>query len=245
MNRLMEIGFQTAGHWQLVDGELSLELLRHGSQKNVLYAFVSDGDVKYVGKTVQRLVTRLSGYRHPGPTQSTNTRNNGLIKELLNSGAAVDILTLPDNGMLHYGQFHVNLAAGLEDNIIAVLQPEWNGKPTQHDSVADGGSTHEQQIIDSFVIVLHKTYFKSGFFNVPVTHTESLGADGEQIYIFCGELPLPVIGAINRRCNATNAPRVMGGTGLRDWLQANGNVMDEILVNVYSPNEIKVNTSAG
>ena len=129
MNRLLEIGFQPAGHWQLVDGELSFELLRHGSQKNILYAFVCDGQVKYVGKTVQSLAKRLYGYKNPGLSQSTNIKNNAHIKELLNSGAAVDILVLPDNGLLHYGQFHVNLAAGLEDNIISRLQPEWNGKP--------------------------------------------------------------------------------------------------------------------
>jgi hypothetical protein len=103
MNRLLEIGFHTAGRWQLVDGELSLELLRHGTQKNILCAFVSDGDVKYVGKTVQPLAKRLYGYKNPGPSQSTNIRNNALIKELLRSGAVVDILALPDNGLLHYG----------------------------------------------------------------------------------------------------------------------------------------------
>jgi hypothetical protein len=245
MNRLLEIGFQTAGHWQLVDGELSLELLRHGSQKNVLYAFVSDGDVKYVGKTVQRLATRLSGYKNPGTTQTTNIKNNALIKDLLGSGAAVDILALPDNGMLHYGQFHVNLAAGLEDNIIAILHPEWNGKQKKATVVKDADSTHEQPIVDSFSIILQNTYFNTGFFNVPVAHAQSFGADGEQIDIFCGKMQRPITGSINRRCNATNAPRVMGGTGLRDWIQANGKRMDEILVSVYSPNEIQINMSAG
>ena len=97
MNRLLEIGFHAAGHWHLVDGELSLELLRHGSQRNILYAFVSDGDVKYVGKTVRPLAKRLYGYKNPGATQSTNIKNNARIKELLSSGAAVDIFALPDN----------------------------------------------------------------------------------------------------------------------------------------------------
>jgi len=33
---------------------------------------------------------------------------------------------LPDNGLLHFGDFHVNLAAGLEDSIIKTLNPLWN-----------------------------------------------------------------------------------------------------------------------
>jgi hypothetical protein len=243
MNRLLEIGFQAAGHWHLVDGELSLELLRHGSQRNILYAFVSDGEVKYVGKTVQILAKRLYGYKNPGASQSTNIKNNSRIKELLNTGAAVDILALPDNGLLHYGQFHVNLAAGLEDNIIAVLKPEWNGSPQRVVPAEKESFEYQHQIVDSFSIFLHKTYYNSGFFNVPVLHSQSLGADGEQIDIFCGQMPRPITGSINRRCNATNAPRIMGGAGLRDWFQNNAKEMDEISVSVISPNEIHLNTN--
>jgi len=146
---------------------------------------------------------------------------------------------LPDNGLLHYGQFHVNLAAGLEDSIISVLQPEWNGKLMQ--STADVFPEDRPQVTDSFSIVLHKTYFKSGFFNVPVLHAPSFGTHGEQIDIFCGKTSKPITGAINRRSNKTNTPRIMGGTGLRDWFQANGAMRKKIIINVFSPNEIQIN----
>jgi hypothetical protein len=39
----------------------------------------------------------------------------------------VAIYVLPDNGLLYYGGFHVNLAAGLEDSLVRELQPPWNG----------------------------------------------------------------------------------------------------------------------
>ena len=245
MNQLLEIGFQLAGHWHLVNGELSLEMIRHGSRRNILYAFVSDGNVKYVGKTIQTLSKRLYGYTKPGASQSTNIKNNSRIKEPLTAGASVDIFALPDNGLLHYGQFHVNLAAGLEDNIIAVLKPDWNGQPKSPPPTAPDDPEQSPQIVDAFLIVLQKTYFNSGFFNVPVAHAASLGADGEQIDIFCGTIAEPITGVINRRCNASNAPRVMGGTGLRDWLQSHANMMEEIVVHVTSPNEIRINTSGG
>lgn len=241
MNRLFDIGFQSAGHWHLIDDELSFELLRHGPKKNILYAFVSDGEVKYVGKTIQSLTKRLNGYKNPGSTQSTNIKNNGFIKELLRSGAAVDILALPDNGLLHYGQFHLNLAAGLEDDLISTLQPEWNGKQNKTlftDSVTE--ADHPPIVIDSFTVVLQKTYFNSGFFNVPLAHAVSFGADGEQIDIFCGKDSSPIIGSINRSSNVSNAPRLMGGAGLRDWFQANVPMMEEITINVFSQNEIQI-----
>ena len=137
MNRLLKIGFQLAGHWLLVDGELTLQLVRHASQTNVLYAFCVDGDVKYVGKTTRSLATRMYGYKKPGSSQATNQRNNRSIREHLTNGAAVDIFALPDNGLLHYRDFHVNLAAGLEDCIISTLQPERNGAPTRSVGASD------------------------------------------------------------------------------------------------------------
>ena len=123
MNRLLDIGFEIAGHWQLSGKNLTLELLRYASQRNILYAFASDGEVKYVGKTIQTLRKRMAEYKNPSATQPTNIKNHNNIRKLLESGAAIDILALPDNGLMHYGQFHLNLAAGLEDSIIEVMQP--------------------------------------------------------------------------------------------------------------------------
>lgn len=41
-------------------------------------------------------------------------------------GSVVDLFALPDHGLLHFGTFHINLAAGLEDSIVSSLKPEWN-----------------------------------------------------------------------------------------------------------------------
>ena len=46
MNRLLEIGFVPVGHWIMRDDRLRLELMRHATQRNILYAFVCDGEVK-------------------------------------------------------------------------------------------------------------------------------------------------------------------------------------------------------
>lgn len=89
MNRLIEIGFQKAGEWKLEGGNLCYELRMHGSQKNILYAFTADGEVKYVGKTIRSLAKRMYGYQNPGESQRTNVKNHANIKELLAAGAAV------------------------------------------------------------------------------------------------------------------------------------------------------------
>ncbi len=127
LDRLRFIGFKLAGRCKLLDGKLAFELNEYADSKNVLYAFVVDGHLKYVGKTVLTLRKRMAGYRSPGPTQPTNRRNNGNIRDSLAQGKRVEIYALPDNGLLHYGGFHVNLAAGLEDSLIRDLKPPWNG----------------------------------------------------------------------------------------------------------------------
>lgn len=130
MQRLYEIGFQKAGTWSLKGEELVLQLDNLAERQNVLYAFVTGSTVKYVGKTTQSLQRRMFGYQKPNVDQRTNWRNRIAIVELLKRGQQVDILALADTGLLRYGSFHLNLAAGLEDSIIATLKPEWNGGRT-------------------------------------------------------------------------------------------------------------------
>lgn len=240
MNRLLEIGFEPAGHWLQKGDGLVFELSRHASQRNILYAFVSDGEVKYVGKTVQTLQARMGGYKNPSPSQTTNVRNNSRIKALLQSGAAVDILALPDNGLLHYGQFHINLAAGLEDNIISLINPEWNGNPAS--PVSEPFPTPESPLasVTSFPLVLRKTYVNQGFFNVGINEADQFGGDGQEIEIFCGDAEQPIIGTINRTANYNQTPRIMGGKGLRDWFQQEMSEMQEVAITVMSQTAIRI-----
>ncbi|HRG56316.1 MAG TPA: GIY-YIG nuclease family protein [Lacunisphaera sp.] len=242
MNRLLNIGFEQAGHWGLKDGALIFELSRHSTQRNILYAFICNGQVMYVGKTTQPLRTRMSGYKNPGNTQATNAANHSLIKSLLISGESVEILALPDNGLLHYGQFHLNLAAGLEDSIIKVLDPEWNGgvreiepSPLTETKLTAPVTNH------TFRLTLQQTYFKMGFFNVGVENSKYLGDDGQTIELFLGTQERPELGTINRTANTNGTPRIMGGTALREWFKINAEPLKELTVSVLSPTAIRIN----
>jgi hypothetical protein len=255
MNRLLEIGFEPAGHWILENDKLKCELTRHSTQKNVLYAFVCDGQVKYVGKSLRALAVRMAGYRTPSKTQTTNINNHRRIRELLSEGVAVEILALPDSGFLHYGQFHLNLAAALEDDIIRVIDPEWNGGSPEHAvnvsafATAESESQQEQErqpvtaSLGTFSFILEPTYYRTGFFNVSVSAQKFLGADGETIELFLGTSEQPILGTINRRANANGTPRIMGGTGLRNWFKASAAVSANISVEVLSPTAIRLRSN--
>ncbi|HUS25563.1 MAG TPA: GIY-YIG nuclease family protein [Candidatus Binatia bacterium] len=126
LQRLEYMGFRKVGAWSHNGEVFKCALTDLGDSANILYAFVSNGSVLYIGKTVQPLKRRMYGYQNPALTQSTNIKANKLIKEVLGASATVEIYALPDNGLLYYGGFHVNLAAGLEDNLIKALAPPWN-----------------------------------------------------------------------------------------------------------------------
>lgn len=127
MKRLIDIGFRKVGEWEIISENINPNLSDLADSSNILYAFISDGEALYVGKTTHTLHRRLYGYNKPGLTQFTNIKGNKLLKKLLAEGKSVDIYALPDNGLHHFGAFHLNLAAGLEDSIIKTLKPKWNG----------------------------------------------------------------------------------------------------------------------
>jgi hypothetical protein len=126
IERLKNMGFRQVGEWTLDSGKVQFTLDDVASSQNVLYAFISEDTVMYIGKTVQTLKQRMNGYKNPASTQSTNIKGNNFITETLTVNKPVSIFALPDNGLLYYGGFHVNLAAGLEDSLVSSLKPSWN-----------------------------------------------------------------------------------------------------------------------
>ena len=259
MNRLIKIGFQCAGHWKLDDDRLICELTSQMNTPKVLYAFVSNGEIKYIGKTTRSLKGRMLNYQNSDPSQSTNIKNNKNIKALLKAGEAVDIFVLPDNGLLHYGRFHINLAAGLEDSLISDISPPWNGKSSER-KLADPRKTERKVLAmvsvipesdkepaqgietisnnTTFQFQVRTTYFNQGFFNVPVKYMHSFGSDRDRIDIYCGEDQDLLRGYINRLVNPNNTPRIMGGVQLHQWFHKNFQIDSPVSVEVLSPTSI-------
>lgn len=125
---LLSFGFEEVGEWLLEGSSLQFVLSRHGDEQNILYAFIAQEEVKYIGKSNQTLSRRMNGYKQPGPTQSTNINNNARIKDLLLKGMPVQILVFVQEEEMPCRDIPINLAAGLEDNLIARIRPPWNNR---------------------------------------------------------------------------------------------------------------------
>ncbi|MFO0518914.1 MAG: GIY-YIG nuclease family protein [bacterium] len=136
LQRIEDIGFRCCGRWEAFGSDgIKITLNEHARSANALYAFVSNAEVLYIGKTTQQLRKRLYGYQKPRPTQATNIRGNAAIAAALAKDDLVDVYVLPDHGLLRFGGFHLNLAAGLEDSLINDLRPIWNKRFGREDAI--------------------------------------------------------------------------------------------------------------
>jgi hypothetical protein len=254
MNRVLNIGFKYAGNWELQDNQIECNFKSHSSDKNVLYAFVSNGEVKYIGKTTQKLSSRFSGYRNPSRTQSTNIKNNANIKRFLINKEPIDVFVLPDNGLLNYGGFSINLAAGLEDSLIEHLSPPWNDSGVKQKQKQKQKQKTESEVasqtntitsiklsnndVPAFELKLGKAYYNQGFFNVPIALSNNFASHSEEIEIYTGANEEPIIGYINRTANTNSTPRIMGGKDLRNWIMSNFKLGEHFKVNINTTNSV-------
>jgi hypothetical protein len=131
-NALSEFNFALAGRWRASKNGILFEIddRNIASSRNVLYAFVVDGDVMYIGKSRLRLHDRMQRYKTPAKTSenggATNIKNNKHIRESLDRDESVEIFVWCDDGTVNHRGLHVDVAAGLEHSLINELDPPWN-----------------------------------------------------------------------------------------------------------------------
>jgi hypothetical protein len=256
MERLLGIGFVRVGNWLLSEnGEtIDYQIDQHREKTNLLYVFAVHGEIKYIGKTTKKLFQRLGFYKTPGQSQSTNIRVNANIKAELIENQEVDIFVLIDNGLLLFGGYHINLAAGIEDALISAIEPPWNLRGIssieriKDELVNDEPNNYEQQDLvlkDRALapiltrVTLGQTYYTGGYFNIPTAQSNSIGTHNDLIEIQLNNGDV-IIGHINRNANTNNTPKIIGGPKLRDWIQNNFALNDVIKIEILDPNYINL-----
>jgi len=145
-NELKNHGLQFIGNWISSNQHASVshlkekckiginfELLTEWKKKrNVVYAFVSNGHVRYIGETSAGMNSRFTGYRYGNPlVRDTDNRIKMAITEVLNCNESVEIWAvcpiadykLPSGKILT-----VPASKPLEEHLIGVLKPDLNVK---------------------------------------------------------------------------------------------------------------------
>ena len=231
-----------------LDGEALL------NSKKALYAFVAGEEVLYIGKTIQSVKKRLIGYQNPHPSQKTNWRCNGKIKELLKKRKSIRIFVFRPDTLLHYGKFEINLSAGLEDSLISTFSPRWNGgdKDNRTENYAAGAGNSIQKSGDgvseivgksiyAFQIKLGEAYYNQGIINPGIDASHYLGDDGEEIKVLLGGSGNVVFSKINRRANTGNSVRIVGSNSIiSSWFKKHFKFGETVQARVINRNTIKL-----
>jgi hypothetical protein len=270
VHALTELGFREIGHWQsgAVPGVLSYLLeerpdLGKGGvldKPQALYAFVSQARVLYIGKTARTIRQRLMGYCRPGTTQRTNVRCNKFIQECIARNEQIDILIFRTGAKLKYGNFDLNVAAGLEDALITSFCPPWNGSdkgqtiseeaerelaepiaPMNKTTNAESSLLGPQikTVVGweyAFEIKLGKAYYYNGIINPGVAASGYLGKEGEMISVLLGVDGEVVKSRIDRTANSTGAVRLVGSNQrFADWFQKHFRYGDTVSAKILDP----------
>ena len=230
-------------------------------ESNALYAFVRGENVLYIGKTARTIRKRFTGYCRPARQQRTNWRCNEKIKDVLEQGGEVRIFVFTPISLLRYGVFDVNLAAGLEDALIAEFDPPWNGRErglpiseeAEREEAEEDATSAEpdraepdptatgplQPALASFEIKLGQAYFEQGLINPGVDASHHLGRDGEPIQVSFDDGSETVLSAINRTANTSGSVRVVGrNRQIATWIQRHFRRGDVVQARVLGPNHI-------
>lgn len=272
---LLEIGFEELAVWRLKNDHLVFEPLKASPEyeavaavPNVLYAFATEQTVHYIGKTTRSIRQRFAGYSNPGATQQTNKKCEQKLRELLNADKQVSILVFTSDGPLRYGEFSINLAAGLEDSLIDAFEPAWNGTQkgtsVQTETYANeeaaeispsdpnppivlrsaSGDISRESWCDlpSFTVNLScRAYWQDGFLNVPQSRDKFVGKHDDSMLLHFGTPDSePLARKINRKAQSNGTARIYGGTNLARWFQNNFSRADKATVYILNPNELFV-----
>ncbi len=250
MKKLTEIGFKKVGKWSFENNLFQYELNENYTSKNILYSFVIENEIKYIGKSVKTITQRLNGYRRPNISQRTNFRLNNLIIEKLRKGKEVEIYLFEDNAELSYKGKKINLSAGLEDNLIAEHLPEWNtlGKNRKSTNkktaikLKTKENVMEKKYNEDIIVTIGEAYYNQGFFNIGSKYSELLPKNNlDPIKIQIEENKNEIIIGKIYKFSDSGQTRIKDQSGeYKRWVQKNFNKKDVFKVEIIEKDFIKL-----
>lgn len=249
MEKLITIGFIKVGEWVL-DGSFNHTIKTHLESRSLLYSFVSDSKVLYIGKTADTLKNRMNGYKNAGGSQRTNIRVKKEIIECLKKKKGVFIYILIDDAKLTFKNYSISLAAGLEDNLIADIKPDWNFRgnnrikeqemPPEDSSIIIESSYPAIKNYKTVEITLGQEYWNKGTFNFSKKEWDFLPKEPTNIRLLLGDNAEFFIEGRFLFSTNDRQPRVSGNKSLKEWFQFYHKIGDKIKVDIIEPTLFKI-----
>jgi hypothetical protein len=250
IEKLSNIGFIIVGEWKYSiksEKELEFKIFQFENEANLLYAFESDGQVHYIGKTEKTLKERMSNYKAGRnlTAGSTNKLVHKNILNLINKGKKINIHILLDNANLSYHGIKISLPSGLESNLIQSFNEFqlWNSRNNfssikEIDTTNSTVATFFENQSNIFQLKLSKEYYNKGVISIPKRFKNHvLDTKGVQIKLIIENekniiLPTYTISGENMKIN--------GKSELMDWFKKHFQLNDIVNIEIISPKEFRV-----
>jgi hypothetical protein len=276
MQKIIDLGFTKAAEFHLNNGALECAIHRYADASRCLYVLIEcpgdetvDEDLNqifYIGHTRRTFQRRMDDYKKGFKKQKQNYRVKDSIFSRLSAGARVESWIWIDALSLQVRDLRVDVAAGLEYDLInyyrahnqkhnhlPLLNVDGNGPKeiivmdTEEISAPAIGQTAEStNALKSFRITLGKTYWEYPVFNIPVEHQELFGESNGRIRIdfaLNNTLVRSLEENINRKANPNGTPRIyihgVEGQWYRDWLHTHFQEEANVPVEILGPNHLR------
>ncbi len=92
----------------------------------------------------------------------------------------------------------------------------------------------------TYELVLGKTYYNKGFFNLGVSVDKFIRRDEGVIRIYLANTDQYIDGRAVRTANQNGTHRIFAGSRLRDWFFKNFKQNDLVLVVIEAPNALRI-----
>lgn len=244
---LKRIGFVEVGNWKLNQNnriyfDIEAEYL---DLDNLLYAFIDDKTVKYIGITEKKLKSRMinykNGYEESKTSGTTNKKVNREIKNLLLLKKKVTIYILKKDADCDFFGFVISLATGIEKSLIKAFDFNdnlWNSRgtitnsPKKDQKITNVNSNLEN---NQSIIKLGKEAYNKGFIIFKKDLDHILPSESDDMDIIYNEQTLP--GYFTRSFHNI---KTNGYAELIEIFKNNFKINDLILITLLSPNEVKI-----
>ena len=118
-------GFVKIGYYHLTEDGVCDTVLHEGVQKylrvSLVYMFVVDEDIKYIGKTIQGYIRPLTYHKN-----KVMSDVNGGITEECSKGKIVKIYARKFDKPFIFEDLELDLCEAYEQALISKYKPEWN-----------------------------------------------------------------------------------------------------------------------
>lgn len=275
MQKIIDLGFTKSADFRLNKDALEYVIHEHAGASPCLYAFIeclsgSDEDsannqIFYIGHTRRTFKQRMDDYKR-GHGKAVNNRVHNHIRARLSDGARVESWIWIDALSLQMRDLKVDVAAGLEYDLInfyrahnreqnhqRLLNVAGNGSKeiiemdTEEIEVpAIGQPAEPANLVGTFGITLGKTYWEYPVFNIPVEFSNHFGESNDRIridFISNNILINSLEEALNRKPNPNGTPRIYihgsNGQWYKDWLHAHFTESGVVPVEILARNHIR------